>query len=72
MKKVILGIALAIAAMSAQAATWWVGGTLYGNVCRNGIYYTVYPTSYGQPVGTGCPVRDNFGNIVGFGVVTNE
>jgi len=72
MKKAILGIAIAVAAISAQAGTWWVGGTLFGNVCRSGIYFTVYPVQYGQPVGTSCPVRDNFGNIVAYGFVSNE
>lgn len=56
----------------ANATTWYQGGVLYGNVCRNGVYYTVYPISMGQPVGTACPVRDAYGNIIGTGIVTAE
>jgi hypothetical protein len=57
---------------SANAQTWWVNGVLYGNVCRNNLVYFVYPVANGQPVGTACPVRDNFGNVIAQGVVTNE
>ena len=72
MKKITTLVLLVTLAAYASAATWWVGGVLYGNVCRNGYYYTVYPTHMGQPVGTTCPVRDNNGYIIGTGVVTNE
>lgn len=72
MKKIIIGI-LAVAAMSsASAATWWVNGVLYGNVCRYGLYYTVYPISMGQPVGSVCPVRNNRGDILVLGLVSDE
>lgn len=72
MKKIIVGL-LAVASMSsASAVTWWVNGVLYGNVCRSGIYYTIYPIHMGQPVGTLCPVRDIYGNIVLTGRVTAE
>jgi hypothetical protein len=56
----------------ANATTRWINGVLWGNVCRNGIYYTVYPWANAQPVGTACPVRDNFGNIIGQGAVSDE
>jgi hypothetical protein len=56
----------------ANATTWWQYGVLYGNVCRSGIYFTVYPLANGQPVGSVCPVRDGYGNIIAQGVVTNE
>lgn len=56
----------------ANATTWYQGGVLYGNVCRSGAYYTVYPIAMGQPVGTACPVRDGYGNVIGTGVVTAE
>lgn len=72
MKRVIIAAALAAATFSASAATWWVNGILFGNVCRNGLYYTVYPVHMGQPVGTVCPVRDSYGNIVMQGLVSNE
>lgn len=72
MKKVLVGLVIAAAAASAQAMTFWQGGLLMGTVCRYGLYFTAYPVHMAQPVGTSCPVRDNFGNIVGFGVVTSE
>ena len=72
MKKVIAIVLVALAAGSAFSATWWVNGVLYGNICRNGIYFTVYPANMAQPVGTTCPMRDSYGNIVGQGYVSNE
>lgn len=72
MKKVLAAALVVIAASSASAATWWVGGVLYGNVCRAGVYYTVYPQHMAQPVGTSCPIRNNYGAIVGYGYVSNE
>ena len=72
MKRAILALSLTAATLSASAATWWVNGVLYGNICRNGIYYTVYPLHMGQPVGSMCPLRDNYGNIVMWGRVSNE
>ena len=68
----IFAITLLTASISANAQTWFIGGVLYGNICRNGIYYTVYPVANGQPVGSSCPVRDNFGNVIGYGFVSNE
>ncbi len=52
MKK-ILAIALAALAMNASAATWWVGNTLFSNVCRSGGWYFVF-ASYSAPVGSAC------------------
>ncbi len=72
MKRLIVAAAVMAATFSASAATWWVNGVLYGNVCRNGIFFTVYPIQMGQPVGTICPIRDSYGNIVGQGLVSNE
>lgn len=72
MKKLLLTIAIAAAAASASAATFWYNGVLMGNVCRSGIYYTVYPIQNAQAVGSSCPLRDNFGNVVGWGFVSNE
>ena len=72
MKKLILASLAALATSSSFAYTFWVNGVLYGTVCRNGIYYTSYPSSMAQPVGTSCPVRDYYGNILGYGIVTNE
>ena len=73
MKKLVLAVALAVGMIGiADADTWFVGGVMYGNVCRNGVYFTVYPMQMGQPVGTSCPVRDNYGNVIGYGVVIAE
>lgn len=72
MKKILIGILAAGSMMSANAVTWWVNGVLYGNVCRNGAFYTVYPINMGQPVGSLCPVRNNAGYIIGQGIVTDE
>lgn len=72
MKKSFIVLALLAAMGTANAVTTWVNGTLYGNVCRAGLYYTVYPVSASQPVGSFCPVRDGLGNIILTGTVTNE
>ena len=56
----------------ANATTWRQFGVLYGNICSNGVWYTVYPLANGQPVGSVCPVRDSFGNIIAQGVVINQ
>ena len=45
----------------ANATTARVNGVLYGNVCRSGYYYSVYPWANAQPVGSACPVRDSYG-----------
>ena len=70
--KAIAFVAVLMGAALAGAQTWYYAGVLYGNICRNGAYYTVYPISAGQPVGSVCPLRDNLGNIVGTGYVSNE
>ena len=71
MKKILVALAAVTAMASASAATQWVNGVLYGNVCRMGSYYTVYHHA-SQPVGTTCPIRNDYGGIIGYGVVTNE
>ena len=72
--KTTLALALVLLSFGgiANATTWWANGVLFGNVCRNGIYFTVYPLANGQPVGSSCPVRDGYGNIIAQGMVTNE
>ena len=72
MKKLLLASLVALCTLTAHADTWYVNGVLMGNVCRNGVYYTVYPYSMAQPVGTSCPIRNGYGNIVGYGYVSNE
>lgn len=73
MKKFIAAIALAAAAMSsANAVTFYHYGTLYGTVCRAGLYFTVYPVQAAQPVGSFCPVRDPYGYVIATGRVTAE
>lgn len=59
-------------APSAFAYTFMLHGVWYGTVCRNGIYFTAYPRHMAQPVGTACPIRDNFGTIIGYGSVSAE
>jgi len=72
-KAVCAAAFLAIGAVgSANAQTWWFNGVLFGNVCRSGAYYFVYPVADGQPVGSTCPVRDGYGNVIAQGVVTSE
>lgn len=71
MKKVILAVSLAFAALGAQAATYWVNGVQYGNVCRSGPYYTVY-FNESRPVGSVCAVRAPNGGFIGWGIVTDE
>ena len=70
--KVLALAVLMLGAAFAGAQTWYVGGVLFGNVCRSGAYYTVYPIQNGQPVGSVCPVRDGYGIIIAVGTVTNE
>ena len=74
MKKLVtlLFITSMLMASSAQAVTWYVDGVLFGNVCRNGAYYTVYAIYNGQPVGSACPVRDPHGYVIAQGEVTAE
>lgn len=77
MKKTVVKF-MAIAAVSAgwmvvaQAQTFVLDGVLMGTVCRYGPYFTRYPSVDAQPVGSACPIRDNFGDIIGRGVVTDE
>lgn len=71
-RTLVLALVLFGVGGAANATTWWVNDVLFGNVCRNGIYFTVYPLANGQPVGSACPVRDGYGNIIARGVVTNE
>lgn len=59
-------------ASPAKSATWFVGGVLYGNVCRSGAFFYVYPPQMAQPVGSVCPLRDGFGNIYAWGTVSAE
>lgn len=72
MKKALVILAAVAAIASAHAATFFYNGVLMGTVCRDGLYYTVYPIQMAQPVGTSCPVRNTNGFIVGTGVVTTE
>lgn len=66
----ILAIALSsIAAAPAEAYTFYYGGVLMGTVCSNGTYSTSYPASMAQPVGSACPLRDGFNNVIGYGTV---
>lgn len=72
MKKFLIAAAFIAAAASASAATFWYDGVLMGTVCRNGPWYTVYPNSMAQPVGSQCPVRSPAGYVIGVGIVTSE
>ncbi len=72
MKKILAFLAIATLASAASAMTFWSNGTLMGTVCRNGIYYTIYPSYMAQPVGSNCLVRDGAGFVIGYGYVTNE
>ena len=72
MKKIFLAAILFAVSSVASASTWWHNGLLYGNVCRSGAYFTVYPSYNAQLVGSSCPVRDGFGNVVLWGYVSDE
>ncbi len=72
MNKLLTLLALAATLTSANAGTFYANGVLYGTVCRNGPYWTSYPAQNAQPVGSSCPVRDSYGNIIGYGTVTSE
>ncbi len=72
MKKTIVALVFLLSMVSANAFTFMYYGTLMGTVCRDGNFYTTYPRSMAQPVGTVCPVRDGYGNVMGYGVVTTE
>ena len=70
--RIVLFMLIALMSFNASATTWYFNGVLYGNICRSGYYYTVYPIAYGQPVGSQCPIRDQYGNFVMWGLVSNE
>ncbi len=72
--KALIIAALLLAAAPASYASTWIGygGLLYGNICRNGLYFTVYPFAMAQPVGSSCPIRNSFGTVVGYGIVSSE
>lgn len=72
MKKIIAIALLALASVSANAAVFLQNGIWYGTVCRAGYYYTIYPVYQAQPVGSSCPVRNAYGQIVAWGSVSNE
>ena len=73
MKKLILVIAMLLLSFNVGATTWFESGVLFGNVCRLGAWYTVYPVTYGQPVGSRCPLRlIDTGEIWSWGYVTSE
>ena len=73
MKKTLaLALVLLVIGGIANATTELINGVWYGNVCRSGPYYFVYPWANAQPVGSTCPVRDGFGNVIVWGVVSNE
>ena len=72
MRKFFMLAVILLGVSMANATTWYQNGVLYGNVCRAGAYYTVYPIANGQPVGTSCPVRDGYGTIIAYGFVTAE
>ena len=71
-KMVSVAVISIAAVIPAHAFTFFHNGILMGTVCRNGAYWTSYPQQYAQPVGTSCPVRNNNGVIIGYGVVTEE
>lgn len=71
MKKSLVALMLAAAVASASAATFFNAyGVLMGNVCRDGLYFSVMPVF--RPVGSSCPMVDSFGVTRGWGYVSNE
>ena len=70
--KILAVLAIGVLATAANAFTFTVNGVWYGTICRSGIYYTSYPAQMAQPVGTICPIRDAYGNVIGTGQVTVE
>lgn len=72
MKKLLAIAALALIPAISHAYTFYYNGVLMGTVCRMGAFYTAYPVSMAQPVGTMCPVRDPNGWVIGTGTVTME
>lgn len=72
MKKILATALLALAATSSFATVWLVNGVWVGNVCRNGAYYTVYPSYDAQPIGSSCAIINGYGQVIGYGWVSNE
>lgn len=70
--KSLIAAVLLAASTAASAYTFVQNGIVYGTICRYGAVYTSYPVSMAQPVGTVCPLRDNYGNVIGQGVVVME
>ena len=72
MKKIIATLVLFTSFLgAAQAQTFYVGGVLMGTVCRAGGLWTQYFDAY-QPVGSRCPIKNDYGQVVAIGVVTDE
>ena len=74
MKNLFVSILFILGLSIIAKADVWIGpdGLEWGNVCRNGFYFTYYPDQMGQPLGTACPIRNDYGIIIGYGVVTGQ
>lgn len=51
-------LALSVGAPTANAENWMSGLIIYGNICTDGVFETVYPRSQAKPVGTDCKMAD--------------
>lgn len=47
-------------------------GIVFSNVCRYGVFYTVYPLEAAQPLGTSCAILNEFGAVIGYGLVSTD
>ena len=76
MKKFMMSLLLLSVTTVVCADTWLVGKVLYGNICRNGDYYSVYDFDQKQPVGSRCNLYmyndPDHHKVIGSGVISNE
>jgi hypothetical protein len=56
------------------ADTKWVNGVLYGNVCRNGVQYSIlFDPAYYKPVGSECDLISlDEHRVIGKGRISHE
>lgn len=74
MFKIFIASFMFVISFNSVSAATFIGhdGILYGNTCRNGALFTIYPLPHVLPVGSTCVIRNNVGIIVAHGRVSNE
>ena len=47
-------------------------GVVFSNICRYGVFFSVYPIENAQPLGTSCAILNGYGVPIGYGLVSVE